>query len=187
VTLGDEIGLQLDPRTNVQTEDQAWKDGMSNFSKQSTKQTSRKPCVTDSNGLQEVVWYSVAAVNAVLPRCLCRQTTQSLCTALLMDLPSQPSYNPTPALDRLRRLLRKTVRVTISDARIFIGSFAGTDQTLNIILISTEEYRLGLQDDPGGRYVGQVVIPWRLVTKVEGEITEADNLKCHSQSTEMYC
>jgi small nuclear ribonucleoprotein (snRNP)-like protein len=92
-----------------------------------------------------------------------------------MDLSSQPSHNPCdppPALDRLKHLLRKTVRVTISDARIFIGSFAGTDQTLNIILINTEEYRLGLQDDPGGRYVGQVVIPWRLVTKVEGEIME---------------
>lgn len=75
----------------------------------------------------------------------------------------------SPAIGRLKALLRQIVRVTISDGRIFIGSFAGTDQPLNILLINAEEYRLGLEENPDGRYVGQVVIPWRLVVKVEVE------------------
>ncbi|KAF9456675.1 hypothetical protein BDZ94DRAFT_1115141, partial [Collybia nuda] len=77
----------------------------------------------------------------------------------------------TPAVFRIRSLLQKIVRVTISDGRIFIGSFAGTDQPLNILVTNTEEYPpgFGLERDSSGRYVGQVVIPWRLVKKVEVE------------------
>jgi len=91
-----------------------------------------------------------------------------------MILSSIHSSLPSPSdtgtsLDHLKGLLRRILRVTISDTRIFIGSFAGTDQTLNIILINTEEYRLGIGASLDRRYVGQVVIPWRLVTKAEGE------------------
>jgi N-alpha-acetyltransferase 38, NatC auxiliary subunit len=85
---------------------------------------------------------------------------------------SSRSRNPGPALDRLKCLLRQTLRVTISDTRIFIGTLAGTDQSLNIILVNTEEYRLGREENSEGRYVGHVVIPWRLVTKVESENRE---------------
>ncbi|KAF8060892.1 hypothetical protein FPV67DRAFT_311583 [Lyophyllum atratum] len=78
--------------------------------------------------------------------------------------------HPSLALTRLKALLRQVVRVTVSDGRIFIGTFAGTDQPLNILLVNAEEYRLGLEENPDGRYVGQVVIPWKLVLKVEGEV-----------------
>ena len=53
---------------------------------------------------------------------------------------------------------------------LFLGTFAGTDKQLNILLINTDEYRLGPDadsDGQGGRYVGQVMIPWRLVVRVE--------------------
>jgi len=76
----------------------------------------------------------------------------------------------TPSqLDRLKALLRRVVRLTILDGRIFLGNFAGTDKPLNILLINAEEYRVGLEE---GRYVGQVVIPWRLIVKVEAEVPE---------------
>ena len=85
----------------------------------------------------------------------------------------------TPSqLDRLKALLRRVVRLTISDGRIFLGNFAGTDKPLNLLLINAEEYRVGLEE---GRYVGQVVIPWRLIVKVEAEVPEdhASALRSH--------
>jgi N-alpha-acetyltransferase 38, NatC auxiliary subunit len=99
---------------------------------------------------------------------------------------SSRSCDSSPALDCLKRLLHQTLRVTISDTRIFIGSFAGTDQSLNIILINTEEYRLRLEESSDGRYVGHVVIPWRLVTKVEGENREDNEYQQRQAISEMY-
>ncbi|KAJ7151735.1 hypothetical protein C8R46DRAFT_1229266 [Mycena filopes] len=71
------------------------------------------------------------------------------------------------AVERLKDLLCQTIRVTITDGRIFIGSFAGTDQPLNILLLNTDEFRLGPDENPDGRYIGQVLIPWKLVVKAE--------------------
>ena len=83
----------------------------------------------------------------------------------------------TPSrLDRLKALLRRVVRLTISDGRIFLGNFAGTDKPLNLLLINAEEYRVGLEE---GRYVGQVVIPWRLIVKVEAEVLEDPSTQSH--------
>lgn len=48
--------------------------------------------------------------------------------------------------------------------------FAGTDKPLNIILINAEEYRLGPDQDPDGRYVGQVMLPWKVIVKVEAHV-----------------
>jgi small nuclear ribonucleoprotein (snRNP)-like protein len=97
--------------------------------------------------------------------------------------PSQPSpLTPTmavstPALDKLRSLLRQTMRITITDGRVFLGTFAGTDRLLNVLLINTDEFRLpsassagsrhAYNPNPNGRYVGLVLIPWRLVVRVE--------------------
>ena len=75
----------------------------------------------------------------------------------------------TPAIQRLKDLLRETLRVSILDGRIFLGTFVGTDQPLNILLINTEEFRLGPEENKGGRYIGQIMIPWRLVVKVEAQ------------------
>ncbi|RDB29654.1 N-alpha-acetyltransferase 38-A, NatC auxiliary subunit [Hypsizygus marmoreus] len=88
---------------------------------------------------------------------------------------STPNLPKTPAIDHLKGLLKQIVRVTILDGRVFLGSFAGTDQPLNILLINAEEYRIGLEENPEGRYVGQIVIPWKLIVKVEGEVQQEDN------------
>lgn len=95
----------------------------------------------------------------------------------------------SPAIIRLKGLLRQICRITTSDGRIFIGTFAGTDQPLNVLLINTEEYRPGSDEIPEGRYVGQVVIPWKLVVKVEIEGQAAGGANGMQQSqafNEMY-
>ena len=48
----------------------------------------------------------------------------------------------TPAVNALRSLLRQTLRITILDGRIFLGTFAGTDKLLNVLLVSTDEFVL---------------------------------------------
>ncbi|KIJ21324.1 hypothetical protein PAXINDRAFT_58002, partial [Paxillus involutus ATCC 200175] len=63
-------------------------------------------------------------------------------------------------------LLKETLRIVTSDNRVFIGTFVGTDRLLNILLVNTEEYILPTEE-PTGRYVGQVMVPWRLITQVE--------------------
>lgn len=72
-----------------------------------------------------------------------------------------------PSISRLKALLRENLRITISDGRIFVGTLAGTDKPLNVILINTEEFRIGPGEDRNGRYVGQIVVPWKLVVKIE--------------------
>ncbi len=79
-----------------------------------------------------------------------------------------------PALRRLESLLRHVLRISVNDGRIFIGTFAGTDKPLNILLINAEEYRIGLTENPSGRFVGQIMIPWKIVTKVEAQGDAAD-------------
>src|SRR5215471_8299855 len=82
------------------------------------------------------------------------------------ETPLQPISSPT-SIVKIKALLRQIVRITVLDGRIFLGTFVGMDQPLNIILINTEEFRQGCGGSPVGRYVGQVMIPWRLVTKAE--------------------
>ena len=93
-----------------------------------------------------------------------------------MSTPSSPSstvssptahHNNTGPILHLKDLLRETLRITVSDGRIFLGTFVGTDSLLNILLINTEEFRLGPDETRNGRYVGQVLIPWKLVVKAE--------------------
>lgn len=72
----------------------------------------------------------------------------------------------TPAITAVRDLLHETLRIVTCDNRAFIGTFVGTDQLLNILLVNTEEYILGT-DTPTGRYVGQVMVPWRLIIQIE--------------------
>lgn len=72
-----------------------------------------------------------------------------------------------PSISHLKSLLRETLRITTNDGRIFIGTFAGTDRPLNVILINTEEYRIGPEASRNGRYVGQIVTPWKCIVKIE--------------------
>ncbi|KAG6816418.1 hypothetical protein H0H87_006155 [Tephrocybe sp. NHM501043] len=87
------------------------------------------------------------------------------------------SHASLSALDRLEDLLQQVLRVTITDGRIFLGTFAGTDQPLNLLLVNAEEFRLGTEENPDGRYIGQIVIPWKLVVKVEAETQKEGRLK----------
>ncbi|KAG5646929.1 hypothetical protein DXG03_002005 [Asterophora parasitica] len=94
--------------------------------------------------------------------------------------PSQTAAATDPALTQLKTLLTRVLRVTVNDGRIFIGTFAGTDQPLNILLLNAEEYRLGVEENPDGRYVGQIVIPWKIIVTVEGE-SYRENRQTHDQ------
>ncbi|KAF8876480.1 hypothetical protein BD779DRAFT_1560311 [Infundibulicybe gibba] len=93
-----------------------------------------------------------------------------------MNHSSDPEDASAAALYHLKSFLRRLVRVTVLDGRIFIGSFAGTDKPLNILLINSEEYRLDGSNNGGdGRYVGQVLVPWRFVVKVEAQGINGDS------------
>jgi len=94
---------------------------------------------------------------------------QSSLSTISEDEAPKPAYS---AVAELKTLLNKSLRVTSTDGRIFLGTFAGTDKLLNIILVNAEEYREAApeQDAPdGGRYVGQIMIPWRMARKVEAQ------------------
>ncbi|KAI0656775.1 hypothetical protein C8Q70DRAFT_920722 [Cubamyces menziesii] len=83
---------------------------------------------------------------------------------------SPRTTQPTANVERLKAMLKQTLRISITDGRIFVGTFAGTDKQLNVLLINTDEYRVGPDagaDGADGRYVGQVMIPWRLVVRAE--------------------
>jgi N-alpha-acetyltransferase 38, NatC auxiliary subunit len=66
-----------------------------------------------------------------------------------------------------QRFLRQILRVFVADGRVFVGTFVGTDKPLNILLVDTEEYRLDGQSVSEGRYVGQILVPWKIIVKVE--------------------
>ena len=78
------------------------------------------------------------------------------------------------AVQALQSLLRESLRISISDGRIFIGTFVGTDKAMNILLVNTDEFRVGPNENPDGRFVGQILVPWRLVQKIEMQ-SEADS------------
>ncbi|KAJ8082510.1 hypothetical protein PM082_008365 [Marasmius tenuissimus] len=82
----------------------------------------------------------------------------------------------------LHALFNNILRISVIDGRIFLGSFLGTDQALNLLLLDAEEFCVVdatlpnldgrfdggmLIENPGGRYVGQIVIPWKEIVKVE--------------------
>lgn len=79
-----------------------------------------------------------------------------------------PPTVQSPAVRKLIELLRQILRITIDDGRVYLGTFAGTDKLLNILLLNAEEYRIG-HDGIAERFVGQVLVPWRLVLNVESQ------------------
>lgn len=105
--------------------------------------------------------------------------------------PSSPEPKPgagveaeRPALAQLVSLLRHTLRISTHDGRVFLGTFVGTDPGPNVLLAATQEFRpprpvsehsriatVGLRGGfPEGRFVGQIMVPWRFVRKVEVEL-----------------
>ncbi|KAH7413055.1 hypothetical protein BKA64DRAFT_740790 [Cadophora sp. MPI-SDFR-AT-0126] len=83
----------------------------------------------------------------------------------------------------LTSLLNKTLRITTTDTRMFLGQFKCTDSDLNIILSQTYEYRLPLPPkfpsassttlDMTSRFVGLVVVPGPYITRIEVEEFES--------------
>lgn len=78
----------------------------------------------------------------------------------------------TEAIRNLKSILRGTLRIITDDNRAFVGTFVGTDKSLNILLLNTEEFRLDAGENTAGRYVGQVMIPWRIVQNIGLQIGE---------------
>lgn len=80
----------------------------------------------------------------------------------------------TTYLDTVESFLQQLLRITTIDGRVFLGTFAAVDKPLNIILINAEEHRIsqgsGSQKtklNEERRYVGQVLLPWKMIVKVE--------------------
>ena len=90
-----------------------------------------------------------------------------------MEQPPPSSPTEPSSLDRIQSYLRQPLRISINDGRIFLGTFAGTDKPLNILLTNAEEYRAGMGQMLEGRFVGQILIPWKLVTKVEAQAQDS--------------
>jgi small nuclear ribonucleoprotein (snRNP)-like protein len=85
----------------------------------------------------------------------------------------------TEAIRNLKSILRGTLRVIINDGRAFVGTFVGTDKSLNILLLNTEEFHLDAGENTAGRYVGQVMIPWRIIQSIGLQIGETN---AHAQA-----
>ncbi|KFZ06516.1 hypothetical protein V501_07347 [Pseudogymnoascus sp. VKM F-4519 (FW-2642)] len=86
------------------------------------------------------------------------------------------------AKDYLNGLLNKSLRVTTTDKRMFLGEFKCTDSDRNIIIAHTYEYRLPSESsipqasgagsvtlEMTSRYLGLVVVPGEHITKIELE------------------
>ncbi|KAI5991283.1 hypothetical protein F5J12DRAFT_467271 [Pisolithus orientalis] len=95
-----------------------------------------------------------------------------------MSTSANPSALSSPAITAVRALLNQTLRVVTNDNRVFLGTFVGTDQLLNLLLVNSEEFLLGPRLSTGGRYVGQIVIPWRMVRQV-GVLKECRRNECN--------
>ncbi|RDX51516.1 hypothetical protein OH76DRAFT_1346720 [Lentinus brumalis] len=101
--------------------------------------------------------------------------------------PPVRTTQPTANVEQLKALLRTTLRISVTDGRVFLGTFAGTDKQLNLLLINTDEYRVGPDAGPDaldGRYVGQVMIPWRLVVRVESRLEGGQQARKYRDSDE---
>ncbi|KAG0645582.1 LSM domain-containing [Hyphodiscus hymeniophilus] len=74
------------------------------------------------------------------------------------------------AEDYLRSLLNKTLRVTTSDTRMFLGEFKCTDSVSPAAQSSGSDSTLEtVKLDMTSRYLGLVVVPGEYVRKIEVE------------------
>ena len=103
-------------------------------------------------------------------------------------LPLSRSNNPTlemrdtEAIRNLKSILRGTLRIITHDDRAFVGTFVGTDKSLNILLVNTEEFRLGGrpgENNTAGRYVGQVMVPWHLIRNIALHVGGESNAEAY--------
>ncbi|CAL1701352.1 unnamed protein product [Somion occarium] len=93
------------------------------------------------------------------------------------------------AISQMKSLFRQFLRITTSDGRIFLGTFTGTDKHLNILLANAEEFRFAPPEEinPAGRFVGLIMVPKRLIVKVEApEGAVASDVGASDQDDAMY-
>jgi small nuclear ribonucleoprotein (snRNP)-like protein len=86
------------------------------------------------------------------------------------------SMRDSVAIRNLKNILRATLRIITDDNRAFVGTFVGTDKSLNILLLNTEEFCLDSGDNTAGRYVGRVMIPWRIIQNIGLQVGGATTL-----------
>lgn len=97
-----------------------------------------------------------------------------------------PDTTPTPS-PFLQSFISRTLRVTTTDTRVFLGELKCTDKDKNLILSSTHEYRYPTAKDLNtaaeeekegketvkmdlkSRYIGLVVVPGEHIVKIEVE------------------
>jgi len=105
-------------------------------------------------------------------------------------MPSQPSEdNADIGAKYLESMLYRTLRIHITDGRMFVGQMKCTDNERNIILAMTQEYRQpskadiqlaaerhekarksgNVKVDMKKRFMGLVVIPGQYITRMEVE------------------
>ncbi|TGZ85105.1 Sm-like ribonucleo protein [Ascodesmis nigricans] len=107
-----------------------------------------------------------------------------------MCLHSDPDFDtsyhtPSPAL---QKFINRTLRISITDDRFFIGRMMCTDRDRNVILSDTTEYRPPAQGVAGvkvegdsvkaqlaSRMIGLVVVPGKYITKIEVHETEGQD------------
>ncbi|KAF8536633.1 hypothetical protein BDD12DRAFT_279415 [Trichophaea hybrida] len=102
--------------------------------------------------------------------------------------PPQPYTTPSP---QLQAYINKTLRVTTTDGRFFVGDLKCTDRDRNLILASTSEYRYPpvqereqegegsgkVRVDLKNRFIGLVVVPGNVITKIEVEERGTSNAR----------
>ncbi|RPA92525.1 hypothetical protein L873DRAFT_1817404 [Choiromyces venosus 120613-1] len=89
----------------------------------------------------------------------------------------------------LQEFISKTMRITTTDTRVFVGELKCTDKDKNLILAQTHEYRYptgnelraGVESGEGvveegkvkltlkSRYIGLIVVPGEFIVKIEVE------------------
>lgn len=103
-----------------------------------------------------------------------------ICNVISRSLP-QDLMRDSEAIRNLKSILRGTLRIITDDNRAFVGTFVGTDKSLNILLVNTEEFRLDSGENNAGRYVGQVMVPWRLIQNIGLQVTSENNVGTYAE------
>lgn len=93
-----------------------------------------------------------------------------------------------PAVTYIKSLLQSVMRVHCDDGRIFLGEFRCVDKECNIIFTNAEEFRsvTSSQSQSGqmkSRFVAMIMIPRRIITKIEATAPPTNGLANSSGGT----
>jgi N-alpha-acetyltransferase 38, NatC auxiliary subunit len=89
-----------------------------------------------------------------------------------MNLSSLPTHSSSysssssSAIPDLRSTLGAPYRLSTTDDRVFLGTFACIDKEKNLVLVNADEWRFE-QGAWRERYVGMIMVPWEMVRGVE--------------------